>query len=91
MIDKLVQLAKQEEIPVIDISGRIMVGIQNRKNREVVRVSWVPMGLVATISSIAASIIVFFAINSYKDIHDPYASFFKPIDMDTQINILYEL
>jgi uncharacterized membrane protein YfhO len=91
MINKLIQLAKKEAIPEIDVSNSVMMKIQTRKNIESTRVSWLPMGLVATISSIAASIIVFFAFNSYRDMNDPYSSFFKPVDISTQMNILYEL
>lgn len=90
MFNNLIQLAKKEEIPNIDISNCVMLEIQNRKSKVNSKV-WKPMGLVAMISSIAASIIIFFTINTYKDMHDPYFVFFAPysISMEIPVDLQY--
>ena len=88
MFNNLIQLARQEEIQNFNIVDRTMLIIRNKKIVKN-RVSWLPMGLVASLSSIAASIIIFFSVNSYKEINDPYISFFAPVQIESTMNILY--
>ena len=90
MFNNLIQLARQEEIQNFNVVDKTMLIIRNKKIVKN-RVSWLPMGLVASLSSIAASIIIFFSVNSYKEINDPYASFFAPysISIEIPVDILY--
>jgi hypothetical protein len=83
----LIKLARNEEIPNFNIADKTLLIIRNKKiikNR-----SLLPMGLIASLSSIAASIIIFLSVNSYKEINDPYASFFVPVQIEMPLNILY--
>ena len=89
MFNNLIQLARQEEIQNFNIVDKTMLIIRNKKI--IKNSNWLPMGLVASLSSIAASIIIFFSVNTYKDINDPYASFFAPysISIEIPVDILY--
>jgi len=87
MFNNLIQLARQEEIQNFNIVDRTMLIIRNKKI--IKNSNWLPMGLVASLSSIAASIIIFFSVNTYKEINDPYANFFVPVQIESPINILY--
>jgi len=88
MFNNLIKLAMQEEPPDFNVANKTLLIIRNKKiikNR-----SLLPMGLVASLSSIAASIIIFFSINSYKDINDPYASFFVPYSISIEIPVDFQ-
>ena len=66
MFDKLVEIAKKEEIPQVDVSLNVMNSISNVRidtHRQDVKT----MGLMATVSAIAASIIMTFSIHAYNE------------------------
>ena len=69
MIEKLIKISKREVIPEIDVTDRVIRVIrfskrlENRSNK--------PLKWTAIISSIAASVIMFFSLQYYIDRHDP--------------------
>lgn len=77
MIEKIVIIAKKESIPEIDVADRVMARLQSISPEPSLK----PMGIVATFSAIAASIIMGLAIYSYKEQTNPWYSFFEPIEI----------
>jgi len=63
--NKLVDISMGEDIPAIDVSGKVLEKLRCIES-ERGSLSIKSMRFVATISSIAASIIVIFAIHSYR-------------------------
>jgi len=79
MIERLVKLAKEEVIPEIDVSELVMhrISVANKGKDLTIK----PMGIMAVVSAIAASIIIFFAVQSYQEMNDPMREFFEPVEV----------
>ncbi len=79
-IERLAQLARQEEPPEISVSSAVMAHIRTfRYSRPAIDV--MPVSWVAGLSAVAASIILFLAFYAFQSIHDPYMNFFAPIQV----------
>lgn len=81
LIGKLVLKAKNESIPEIDVTDQVLRRIQAEQlaGPVVMRIS--PMSIFAGISAVAASIIIFFAINAWLSLSDPLMQFFGPVQV----------
>jgi len=79
-IERLVQIARQEDPPEMSVSGSVMAHIRTfRYSRPAIDV--MPVSWVAGMSAVAASIVLFLAFYAFQSIHDPYMNFFAPIQV----------
>ena len=75
-MNNMIEKAKLEEIPEIDVTHKVLMRIQTRRD---IVTSIKPMGIFAGISAIAASIILICSINSYKYLTSPIMDLFAPL------------
>lgn len=80
IIEKLVNKAKTETAPVVDVADRVMLQLQVRAH-ETLRM--VPLSVFAGASAIAASIILFLAFNAWMSMQDPMNAFYGPVEVAT--------
>jgi len=86
-IEQLVVLAKKERVPEIDVASSVMGEIRSIK---MVRISSIkPMGIVAAISALAASIVIVFAVHSYKEATNPMMGLFEPLSQEPLLVAFY--
>ena len=79
-IERLAQLARQEDPPEISVSTSVMAHIRTfRYSRPAIDV--MPVSWVAGLSAVAASIILFMAFYAFQTLQDPYMNFFAPIQV----------
>ncbi len=80
LIDRLVMMARGETIPEVDVSAQVMLTI---RSGEIVEDSFgvTPLTIFTAMSAVAASIILFLAINAWVTMSDPMAEFFGPIQV----------
>jgi len=79
LIQKLAQSAKAEQIPVVDVSGRVLERIQMTEqsiNR--------PLTIFTGASALAASVVLFFAYQTLSSWQDPIAGLFTSFDVVLQ-------
>ena len=74
IFNNLVELARKEEFPTVNVSFKVMDRIKKQKFVEYSS-SIKPMKIVAGISAVAASIIIIFTVYSYKKNYDPVSQF----------------
>lgn len=81
LIEKLIQKARNESIPEIDVTGQVLrrIHAEQLAGPVVMRIS--PMSIFAGISAAAASIIIFFAVNAWLNFSDPLIQFFGPVQV----------
>ena len=78
-LDKLIELAKQETVPEVDVGSRVLLAIrQQSRPAPIFRIT--PFSIMAGLSGLAASIILFLAINTWNFFYPsnpPVAIFFN--------------
>lgn len=70
IIEKLISISKQEKIPEIDVTDKVISAISVSYKIDINPVK--PMGILAAISSVAACVILFFSSHAYKQQNDPF-------------------
>jgi len=76
-IERLVILSREEKIPELDVTDRVMSRIRMPRPLPSLK----PMGFMAAVSAIAASIIICFAVHSWKEWNDPMYYLYAPIEV----------
>jgi len=79
-INQLILRAKEEEIFEIDVSDKVINRINNYSYKKKMSRS---LEIFAGISAIAASIIIFFAFNSYSIQNNPMFELYAPIEIES--------
>lgn len=71
IVEALVDRARQEEPPIVDVSSRVLLRLRD----EVPRPAW-PMILVASSAAIAAAAVLIFSFPFIEMLTDPWSAFF---------------
>lgn len=66
-MERLVKLAKEEEVPEVDVADKVMERLQSYHPVPSLK----PMGFMAAVAAMAACIIMSFAVHSYKEQTNP--------------------
>lgn len=76
-IEKLISRAQRETPPKVDVADRVLWRIRTASARPPVPIA--PWGVFAGLSAVAASIIVFLAINAWMALSNPMMELYRPV------------
>ena len=79
IIDKLVLRATNEVVPTVDVTGQVLWRLRAQGLEQPVPI--VPMSIVAGLSAVAASIIIFLAINAWLALSNPMMELYRPVQV----------
>ncbi len=79
-IEKLVDIARSEVVPSMDVGDAVMLRISAQLDQRG-PFAVTPMTVVAGLSALAASVILFLAINQWQTVNDPIMQFFGPVQV----------
>ena len=73
-IEKLAQQARKETPPIFHVGDQVLLQISSQERLKVM-----PLSIFATISAVAASVTLSFALNAWLQITDPITQLFSPL------------
>jgi hypothetical protein len=74
-IERLIQHARREHVPSFNVADKVLLSIMHEETETV---SFLPMGLFAGITAVAAFVMLFLAINSWLALTDPITELITP-------------
>ncbi|OQA03341.1 MAG: hypothetical protein BWY69_00522 [Planctomycetes bacterium ADurb.Bin401] len=75
ILDKLAERAQSEILPQIDVTNKVMTRISLMRMQ---KPNLLPIEVFAGLTAIAASIVVFFSIQAWNNIANPFYQLFTP-------------
>ncbi|HBG28910.1 MAG: hypothetical protein A2Y10_16615 [Planctomycetes bacterium GWF2_41_51] len=75
ILDKLAERAQSEILPQIDVSNGVMTRISLMRGQ---KPSLLPLEVFAGLTAVAASIVIFFSIQAWHNIVNPFYQLFAP-------------
>ncbi len=77
-IEELVDRAKREPTPEIDVCGRVLMRLETRTRPRIL-----PLTVFAGVSAAAAVVLLFFAVSNWIYLTNPIMEFFTPLQEAT--------
>lgn len=87
-IEKLVIMAREEEVPGVDVCGSVMDRIHFAIPPKPCSIK--SLGIFAGLSTLAASIIIIFSVHTYRDFNNPMNALFAPLNQEPLLAAFYE-